>query len=157
MPSGQSAGQLLGRWPANLYYTPKASRRERERGCEGLPARTGAEATDREPDTAGLSSPRAGAGRTASGVRNFHPTVKPVALMRWLVRLVTPPGGLVVDPFTGSGTTGVASVLEGLRFAGAERDPDYHLIAGARLAHAAEHPEEWGGVAEDEDLEGEAL
>ena len=138
----------------SIILTGAAVIRERERGTDGLPARTGAEATDREPDTAGLSSPRAGAGRTAEGVRNFHPTVKPVALMRWLARLVTPPGGLVVDPFTGSGSTGVAAVLEGFRFAGAERDPDYHLIASARIAHAAEHPEEWGAVVEGDEEEG---
>ncbi len=67
--------------------------------------------------------------------RNDHPTVKPIALMRWLVRLVTPPGGLVLDPFTGSGTTGIACALEGLCFQGIERDGDYARIARARIAH----------------------
>lgn len=64
----------------------------------------------------------------------YHPTVKPVDLMRWLVRLVTPPGGLVVDPFCGTGTTGVAAVAEGCRFGGIEREPTYAAIAKARLA-----------------------
>ncbi len=67
--------------------------------------------------------------------RNDHPTVKPVDLMRWLVRLVTPPGGLVLDPFAGSGTTGIATVLEGFDFIGLERDAAYVQIARARLAH----------------------
>jgi site-specific DNA-methyltransferase (adenine-specific) len=65
-----------------------------------------------------------------------HPTVKPVALMRWLVRLVTPPDGVALDPFMGSGTTGVACVREDRSFIGIEREPEYHAIAAARIAHA---------------------
>ena len=57
--------------------------------------------------------------------RNDHPTVKPVALMRWLVRLVTPPGGVVLDPFMGSGSTGVAALREGFRFVGVDMDEHY--------------------------------
>jgi DNA modification methylase len=64
-----------------------------------------------------------------------HPTIKPVTLMRYLVRLVTPPSGVVLDPFTGSGTTGIAAVLEGARFVGIEREPEYVAIAEARIAH----------------------
>ena len=101
---GQTPGQRLGRWPANLVHVAKPSRAERERGTDGLPTRTGAEAVGRAEGSAGLNSPRAGAGHSARDVRNFHPTVKPVRLMRWLVRLVTPPGGLVLDPFVGSGS-----------------------------------------------------
>jgi site-specific DNA-methyltransferase (adenine-specific) len=67
---------------------------------------------------------------------NHHPTVKPVALMRWLVRLVCPEGGTVLDPFMGSGTTGVACIREGRSFIGIEREPEYHAIAEARIAHA---------------------
>lgn len=136
-----------GRWPANLYYCPKASRKERERGTEGLPARTGAEAVERASDSAGLANPRAGAGRTAAAVRNHHPTVKPVRLMRWLVRLVTPPGGVVCDPFLGSGTTGIAATLEGAHFIGAEREDAYIAIAEARIAHARAHPDTWVDTA----------
>lgn len=144
---GQSAGQALGRWPANLYYAPKASRAERERGCDGLPSRSGADAVERAEGSAGTRSPRAGAGRTARAVRNHHPTVKPVRLMRWLCRLVCPPGGILVDPFVGSGSTGVAALLEGFRFAGAELEPDYVAIADARIAHAAAYPEQWASTA----------
>lgn len=132
-----------GRWPANLVHCPKASRKERERGCGDLPSITGPEAVGRTPGSAGVKSPRAGAGASVASVRNHHPTVKPVRLMRWLVRLVTPPGGVVVDPFMGSGTTGVAAVLEGIDFAGVERDEQYLMIARARIEHATRHPEEW--------------
>ena len=64
--------------------------------------------------------------------------MKPVSLIRWLVRLVTPPNGLVLDPFTGSGTTGIACSLEGFRFAGVEQDAEYAKIAEARIAHWAQ-------------------
>ncbi len=71
--------------------------------------------------------------------KNTHPTVKAVALMRWLCRLITPPGGLVVDPFAGSGTTGVACVKEGFQFIGMEDDPPSVTIARCRLQHALDH------------------
>ncbi|HEY4894755.1 MAG TPA: site-specific DNA-methyltransferase, partial [Solirubrobacteraceae bacterium] len=65
------------------------------------------------------------------------PTVKPLAVMRWLVKLVTPPGGLVLDPFTGSGTTGCAALIEGFDFIGIEREPESVDISCARLTHWA--------------------
>jgi DNA modification methylase len=68
---------------------------------------------------------------------NTHITVKPIALMRWLCRLVCPPGGVVLDPFAGSGTTGCAAVLEGFGFIGCELDEEYLAIARARIAHWA--------------------
>jgi site-specific DNA-methyltransferase (adenine-specific) len=132
-------GELPGDPP--FFYASKASRSEREAGCGDLPARSGAEAVDRDEGSAGAQSPRAGAVRTANNVHNHHPTVKPVAVMRWLVRLVTPPGGVVLDPFMGSGTTGVAAVREGVRFIGCEREPDYLRIAEARIRHAESEPE----------------
>jgi site-specific DNA-methyltransferase (adenine-specific) len=140
-----------GRWPANVllseeaaasldehagtarfFYVAKPSRRERDFGCEHLPAKSGGEATDREDDSAGVNNPRAGAGRTG-GARNFHPTVKPVALMRYLVRLITPVGGVVLDPFLGSGTTGMAAKAESRDFIGIEREADYFDIAMSRV------------------------
>ena len=75
------------------------------------------------------------ASRSERGDGNHHPTVKPIALMRWLCRLVTPPGGLVLDPFAGSGTTGCAAILEGVRFIGFEREAEYVEIARRRIAH----------------------
>lgn len=118
---------------ARFYYCAKASKSDRDEGVM-LAMVTGAEMTGREPDTDGLNSPRAGAGRT-SGARNNHPTVKPTALMQWLVRLVTPPGGKVLDPFTGSGSTGKACAIEGFEFIGFEMDPHYCEIAKQRIAY----------------------
>jgi len=69
---------------------------------------------------------------------NFHPTVKPIKLMSYLCRLVTPPNGVVLDPFMGSGSTGKAALLEGFRFIGIEREADYFKIAQQRLAHSVE-------------------
>jgi site-specific DNA-methyltransferase (adenine-specific) len=65
--------------------------------------------------------------------KNTHPTVKPVALMTYLCRLITPENGIVLDPFMGSGSTGIASQLEGFRFVGMEMDPDYFKIAESRI------------------------
>lgn len=121
------------RYFPTFKYQAKASRKEREAGCEGLPPMGGAEAVGRKEGSAGQGNARAGAGRTAKQVWNHHPTVKPVELMRWLVRLVTPPGGTVLDPFAGSGTTGVAAKLEGFGFVGIERNPEYVAIAKARI------------------------
>ena len=118
---------------ARFFYCAKASKSDRDEGVM-LAIVTAAEMTDREPDTDGLNSPRAGAGRT-SGARNNHPTVKPTALMQWLVRLVTPPGGKVLDPFTGSGSTGKACAIEGFDFIGFEMDPHYCEIAKQRIAY----------------------
>ncbi|HWC49694.1 MAG TPA: site-specific DNA-methyltransferase [Solirubrobacterales bacterium] len=106
--------------PSRFLYTPKASRAERDAGCEHLPKH----ALDLFPNAG-----------TSGGARNFHPTVKPLELMRWLVRLLCPPGGLVLDPTAGSGTTGAAAVLEGRRFCGIELEPAYVEIARARIEH----------------------
>jgi DNA modification methylase len=112
--------------PSRFLYCPKVSREERDAGCQQLPERTlnlfpNTYKGDKEPP----------------GARNPHPTVKPLALMRWLVRLLCPPGGLVLDPTVGSGTTGAAAVLEGRRFIGIELEPAYMEIAAARIAHHA--------------------
>lgn len=121
---------------SRFYYVAKPSREERDSGCYDLTAITGGEATQRKDGSAGLNNPRAGAGRTG-GARNIHPTVKPIELMRWLVRLVTPPGGTVLDPFTGSGTTGMACVYEQREFIGIEREAEYVEIAKRRIASVA--------------------
>lgn len=108
---------------SRLFYCPKASRRERDAGCEGLPPR----ALDLFPN--------AKHGRRPPPATNPHPTVKPPALMRWLVRLIVPAGGLALDPFCGSGSTGCAAVQEGRRFLGIELDPGYAEVARARIGH----------------------
>ena len=124
----------FGTWPADaggsaarFFYCAKASKRDREEGCEGLQAK----------ELKGMNaSPREGHGEVRNSNRygNHHPTVKPTDLMRYLCRLVTPPGGLVLDPFAGSGSTGKGALLEGFRFVGIERDPEYARIAQARCA-----------------------
>lgn len=125
----------LDKSAARFFYCSKASKKDREEGCDLLPMQSAAENVDREPDSAGMNSPRAGAGRT-SGRRNGHPTVKPTDLMRYLCRLITPPGGTILDPFMGSGSTGKAALLEGFNFIGIEKDPAYEAIARARIAAA---------------------
>lgn len=120
---------------SRFFYVAKGSRSEKDAGLEHLPAKTGGEATGREDDSKGTQNPRAGAGRTG-GARNFHPTVKSIALMRWLIRLITPPGGTVLDPFAGSGTTGVAALAEGCSFVGCELTPEYVPILVGRIQHA---------------------
>ena len=145
----------LGRWPANFihdgseevgnllgdaarfFYCPKASKRDRDEGCEGMEAihrANGNKWTDQDYRVLSQERPPS----RESGPRcNHHPTVKPTDLMRYLCRLVTPPDGLVFDPFTGSGSTGKAAMLEGFRFVGAEQYPEYIEIARARIGHAA--------------------
>lgn len=123
---------------SRFFYTAKASRSERDSGLEHFRVLSGGEATGRQDGSAGTRNARAGAGRNG-GSKNGHPTVKPDDLMRWLVRLITPPGGVCLDPFAGSGTTGRACLLEGFRFIGCElNDTDeepFVSIARARIAH----------------------
>lgn len=109
---------------ARFFYCAKATRKDRNDGLEtgSVPAvRAGATMRDRE--TADWAA-RNG---------NHHPTVKPTDLMRYLCRLVTPRGGLVLDPFAGSGSTGRAALMEGFQFIGIELDPEYAAIADARI------------------------
>jgi site-specific DNA-methyltransferase (adenine-specific) len=154
-----------GRWPANLihdgseeatgllgdaarfFYCPKASKADRDEGCEGMEERDRADqsAWVRKCNVCGdtfcdpkTSKPHCGHDDfsfvSPSPRRNHHPTVKPTELMRYLCRLVTPPNGIVLDPFTGSGSTGKAAVLEGFQFIGIEREAEYVDLARARIA-----------------------
>ena len=126
-----------GRWPANLYQCAKASRSEREAGLSHLKAKSGADAVQRKEGSAGMDNPRAGAGRTADEIKNFHPTVKPLKLMRWCCRLVGgQKGSVILDPFGGSGTTGAAAILEGFDCILIEREPEYLPIIEGRLRWA---------------------
>jgi site-specific DNA-methyltransferase (adenine-specific) len=121
---------------ARFYFCAKASKKDRDEGCEDLEAIhrvNGNKWTDIDYRVLrGERPPSAESGPR----RNFHATVKPTALMRWLCRLVTPPGGVVLDPFMGSGSTGKAALLEGFNFIGIERETDYFNIAQKRLSHA---------------------
>lgn len=120
------AGRLYGDTgsAARFFYCAKASKRDRDEGLSeftvtGRHAQTGLEVeSTRTP-------------------KNTHPTVKPTDLMRYLCRLVTPPGGVVLDPFMGSGSTGKAAVLEGFAFIGIELEAEYLEIARARIEAAA--------------------
>jgi site-specific DNA-methyltransferase (adenine-specific) len=125
-----------GRWPPNilLSHTPDCG----ESCTDDCPVA--------EMDDQGGGASRffpvfkyqAKASKKDRGTGNIHPTVKPVELMRWLVRLVTPPGGVVLEPFMGSGTTGVAARLEGFGFIGIEREPQYFEISSKRIESVAE-------------------
>ena len=147
--SGESytGKEVQGRWPANLihdgsdevvglagdaarfFYCAKASKADRDEGCEGLGSRfaptmgNGIGGKEHDP-------------KTATPKRNHHPTVKPTTMMQYLCRLVTPPGGVVLDPFMGSGSTGKAAALEGFDFIGIEREAEYLAIAEARIDSA---------------------
>ena len=156
IPPHQTDGQRLGRFPANLIHDGS------DEVLSGFPAQAGASGkasgpTLRDGNTSvargkfnGLAAGRepafhndsgsaarffycAKASKSDRGAENIHPTVKPTDLMRYLCRLVTPPGGVVLDPFMGSGSTGKAAVQEGFRFIGVEKDPDYLRIAKARI------------------------
>ena len=120
---------------SRFFYCAKATRKEREAGLEDLPLVSSPANLGRKEGSAGLNNPRAGAGRTRKEVRNTHPTVKPIDLMRWLVRLVTPPGGLVLDPFCGSGSTLIAAVLEQCEYIGVDLDEGYCDIAAHRVRY----------------------
>lgn len=110
-----------------FVYCPKASKKDRDEGLEGFALGNNMQVNGpRENEAAKHATLRA----------NTHPTVKPTDLMRYLCRLVTPPGGLVLDPFCGSGSTGKAAVLEGFRFLGVELSEEYAEIARARIEAA---------------------
>jgi len=181
----QTAGQALGRWPANVchdgsdevlalmpqtkgelhnkpassifgstasggsrsesvtdsgsaarfFYCAKASKSDRDEGLDGMPVQARHTMSGGECIAEGRT-----AAKGKASARNHHPTVKPTALMRYLVRLVTPPGGVVLDPFMGSGSTGKAAALEGFDFVGIELSAEYLEIARRRIEHAQMQP-----------------
>jgi DNA modification methylase len=150
---GQVYGTMEGRreWDgygdrggaSRFFYCAKASRAEREAGLEHLePKRSQYRIGDDESENT-IRERLHG----TPAVRNHHPTVKPIALMRWLVRLVCPPGGTVLEPFAGSGTTLLAAELEGMSWLGVEREEDYLPIIEGRLAFWREHGEAGWRVA----------
>jgi len=144
----------VGRWPANIahdgsdevlslfpmtngsaaryFYCAKASPADRDDGCEGLEERLPVGGANKWTE----QDKRRGEGVTRAPSRNHHPTVKPTELMRYLCRLVAAPGALILDPYCGSGSTGRAAALEGVRFIGIEINPEYCAIARKRIAAA---------------------
>jgi site-specific DNA-methyltransferase (adenine-specific) len=144
-----TAKTVSGRWPANIildpftaelldeqqdasrfFYVAKASKRDRNEGLDGLPIR--------RPDDRTETGMGTFAEKGVQPAQNFHPTVKPTDLMRYLIKLVTPAGGVVLDPFTGSGSTGKAAILDGYKFVGIELTEEYLPIIEGRLNFAAE-------------------
>jgi hypothetical protein len=123
--------------PSRFFFSAKVSTKEREFGCDALPRKSAGEATGgREEGSAGLSSPRAGAGRT-SGARNHHPTLKPLALARWLASMIKPPTPdcALLVPYSGAGSEIVGALQAGWPLVfGIEGDADYIQIAHARIA-----------------------
>jgi site-specific DNA-methyltransferase (adenine-specific) len=119
---------------SRFFYVAKASKRDRNEGLEELPERELREGLKRsQPGSFEMFEAK---GAIGAPRQNFHPTVKPTDLMRYLVKLITPPGGTVLDPFTGSGSTGKAAILEGFDFIGIELTEDYWPIIEGRLKHA---------------------
>lgn len=116
---------------ARFFYCAKASKEDRNEGLYGFEEKQQDEG--RKAGNPGGDNPR---NRGVQQRQNFHPTVKPTDLMAYLCRLVTPPGGTVLDPFMGSGSTGKAAVLEGFNFIGIDVTPEYVAIARARIDHA---------------------
>ena len=130
---------------SRFFYVAKASKRDRNEGLDSI-------------EVQGIGGKGNGLGRVCAicgasilkpcecpdrtfinpPVKNFHPTVKPTQLMRYLIKLVTPPNGIVLDPFTGSGSTGKAAILEGYNFIGIELTEEYFPIIEGRLRHAQE-------------------
>lgn len=159
-PFGNAVGepytskQVSGRWPANIildpytaelldeqadasrfFYVAKASKKDRNEGLEELEARR-ASALGYDK---GLGDAGEGMFKDRNSQKqNFHPTVKPTALMEYLIKLVTPEGGTVLDPFTGSGSTGKAALLNGYKFIGIELTDEYLPIIEGRLKWANE-------------------
>lgn len=155
--SSQAKAEQLGRWPANLihdesdeatgllgdaarfFYCAKASKKDRNEGCEALEAGVLARSCQAQAEAKRgnvVECEGGGAYNKARLAKNNHPTVKPTDLMRYLCRLITPPSGVILDPFMGSGSTGKAAILEGFRFIGIEKEAEYLEIAKARIEFA---------------------
>jgi site-specific DNA-methyltransferase (adenine-specific) len=127
---------------SRFFYVAKPSKHERNAGLTGPGAQRDPSRNADQPSMhGGKGNPY---NRGAAPVRNSHPTVKPVALLRHLLRLTRPPGGgLVLDNFCGSGSTGIAAVLEGRDFVGVDLSSEYCAIAEARIAHAKANPRDY--------------
>lgn len=122
-------------YASRFFYCAKASKSERNKGLDGFEEKE----TKYGSNGGGMPSGNSNPNKTTTA--NFHPTVKPVKLMQYLVCLITPPNGKVLDPFCGSGTTGIACKLEGVEFVGIEQDPEYTKIAEARISNWIEEKE----------------
>lgn len=120
---------------SRFFYVAKASKSERNKGLEGFEEKQSKKMDGGKFDSASTEA-------TDRKMSNFHPTVKPIKLMQYLVTLITPPNGIVLDPFCGSGTTGIACKLEGVNFVGMEMDAEYCKIAEARINNYVEEKQD---------------
>jgi len=117
---------------SRFFYCAKASKSERNAGLDGFEKRFTKTMND------GIGGREHNEKQPTAYNSNHHPTVKPIALMKYLCRLITPKNGVVLDPFMGSGTTGIACKLEGFEFVGIELDKEYFEIAKARIKNYKE-------------------
>jgi len=124
--SNPYAGEKGG--ASRFFYQAKVSKKERNMGLDGFEEKDITDGSIRSNEETARAF-----GANRKNKTNSHPTVKPVSLMAYLVRLVTPPNGIVLDPFMGSGSTGIATRLEGFRFCGMEMDEEYFKIASSRI------------------------
>lgn len=142
----ESPSQASEGGASRFFYVAKASKRERNAGLEGMPEvlfaqSGGAQSAIARGETEYHTETQSGYD-TIKKAKNFHPTVKPIRLMEYLCKLVCPPGGIVLDPFLGSGTTGCAAIKLGFQFIGIEREAEYIEIAKRRIAHWQEQVDE---------------
>ena len=133
---------------SRFFYVAKASKRDRNEGLEELEAVRHSDRSNAEG--VGGDNPR---NRTNEAKQNFHPTVKPTSLMEYLIKLVTPEGGTVLDPFTGSGSTGKAALLNGFQFIGIELTEEYLPIIEGRLRWANEQRNQEASQSDKEEKE----
>jgi site-specific DNA-methyltransferase (adenine-specific) len=175
-PKFQDDGQILdgtnpevswtqndqGRFPSNVigsipdyqkyFYCPKVSRKERHVGFDfdTMPTIGNNNGNPMGQLAGDKNSALKDVEKSTSDKGNNHPTVKPIELMKYLIRLITPPGGVVLDPFTGSGSTGCAAVELGMEYIGCELDPAYVEIARTRIEawYAHTHPLQATGLFE---------
>jgi DNA modification methylase len=127
----EEVAQMVSEHPGT-FFVPKPSPKDRDWGCGDLPEQK------KDNRLSHMTSNYTGKVVKDVMAQNIHPTVKPIELMRRMIRLVSRPGHTIIDPFLGSGTTGVAAILEGRNFIGIERDPAYFKIASHRVASALE-------------------
>lgn len=129
LPIGPEYGDSgsASRFFKSIIYQAKASKSERNKGCEEMEAKV---FSDRNPELDSADMPQ---NRSGNAKQNFHPTVKPIALMEYLIKMVTKPGGIVLDPFAGSGSTLVAAKQNGFNYIGIEMTEEYIPIIEARL------------------------
>lgn len=121
---------------SRFFYCAKVSRKERNEGLESLPDVNIAKSTNVQGLKSNINTSSGKQRNPNTVTKNDHPTVKPIELMSYLVNLVTPPNGIVLDPFMGSGSTGIAAIKNGFKFIGIEQSADYFKISSKRLEHS---------------------